>query len=83
MRSFLRHAGFYRRFIKDFSEIAKPLCMLLEYDRPFNFDENCLKAFVELKRAIVTAPVVVALDWSMPFELTCNTSNHFVGAVLG
>ena len=57
--------------------------MLLEHDRPFNFDENCLKVFVELKKVIVTALVVVALDWSMPFELMCNANDHFVGALLG
>ena len=83
IRSFLGHAGFYRKFIKNFFKISKPLCMLLEHDRPFNFDENCLKVFVELKKVIVTALVVVALDWSMPFELTCDANDHFVGALLG
>ena len=63
IKSFLGHAEFYRRFTKDFSEIAKPLCMLLEYERFFNFDENCLKVFVELNRALVTAPIVVAPNW--------------------
>ena len=62
IRSFLRHDGFYRRFIKEFSKISKPLCMLVEHDRPFNFDENYLKAFIELKRALVTIPIVVAPD---------------------
>ena len=62
IRSFLEHAGFYRRFIKDFSKISKPLCMLLEHDRPFNFDEDCLKAFAGLNRAIVTAPIVIMSD---------------------
>ena len=57
--------------------------MLLEHDRPFNFNENFLKAFVELKRAIVTASVVVAPDWSMPFELMCNANDHPIRAVLG
>ena len=52
-RSLLGHARFYRRFIKDFSKIAKPLCMLLEHDRPFNFNENCLNVFIELKKALV------------------------------
>ena len=59
--SFLGHAGFYRRFIKDFSKIAKHLCILLKHDRPFNFDENYLKAFVELKKTLVTTPIVIIL----------------------
>ncbi|CAL0329822.1 unnamed protein product [Lupinus luteus] len=45
IRSFLGHAGFYRRFIKDFSKIAKPLCNLLLKESPFNFDNSCLEAF--------------------------------------
>ena len=60
IRSFLGHAGFYRRFISNFSKIAKPLYMLLEHDRPFQFDEECLKAFIEL--ALITAPIVIILD---------------------
>lgn len=43
----------YKRFIKNFSKIAKPLCILLEHDKPFNFDDDCLKAFVKLKKALV------------------------------
>ena len=81
--SFLGHVGFYRRFIKDFSKIAKPLCMLLEHDRHFNFDEDCIKAFCELKKALVTAPVVIAQDWSLPFELMCDASDHSIGVMLG
>ncbi|KAL5578500.1 hypothetical protein UlMin_020199 [Ulmus minor] len=50
IQSFLGHAGFYRRFIKDFSKISKPLCQLLEQNREFNFDEACLKAFRILKK---------------------------------
>jgi len=49
IRSFLGHAGFYRRFIKDFSRIAKPLSNLLNKDTPFNFDVECLHAFELLK----------------------------------
>ena len=62
IRSFLRHAGFCRRFIKDFYKIAKQLCMFLEHDRLFKFDEDCLKAFVELKKALVTASIIIASD---------------------
>ena len=47
IRSFLGHAGFYRRFIKDFYKIAKHLCMLLEHNMFFNFDEDYFKTFSE------------------------------------
>nr|KYP49358.1 Retrovirus-related Pol polyprotein from transposon 17.6 [Cajanus cajan] len=69
VRSFLGHAGFYRRFIKDFYKIAKPLCTLLNKDQPFLFDEECMKAFLTLKNKLTTAPVIVAPDWSDDFEL--------------
>ena len=62
IRSFLGHAGLYRRFIKDFSKIAKPLRSLLEHDKPFNFDEDCLQALSELKKALISSPVVIAPD---------------------
>jgi hypothetical protein len=45
IRSFLGHAGFYRRFIKDFSQIARPLTNLLAKDAPFEFTDECLRAF--------------------------------------
>ncbi|XP_070032196.1 uncharacterized mitochondrial protein AtMg00860-like [Nicotiana tomentosiformis] len=83
VRSFLGHAGFYRRFIKDFSKIATPLCRLLEKDITFNFDDACLKAFEELKKHLVASPIIVAPDWSLPFELICDASDHAIGAVLG
>ncbi|KAL5580265.1 hypothetical protein UlMin_012707 [Ulmus minor] len=83
IHSFLGHAGFYRRFIKDFSKVAKPLCNLLEKDRKFDFDESCLKAFLELKQKLSSAPVIVAPDWTSPFELMCDASDVVVGAVLG
>ncbi|XP_025981162.1 uncharacterized protein LOC114383786 [Glycine soja] len=54
--SFLGHAGFYRRFIKDFSKIAKPMSNLLNKDVVFLFDEDCLKAFNTLKTSLVSAP---------------------------
>ena len=53
IRSFLGHAGFYRRFIKDFSKIARPLCRLLEKDTKFNFDDSCKAAFEEIKIRLV------------------------------
>ena len=56
IRSFLGNAGFYRRFIKDFSKIAKPLSNLLVQGAPFEFDDQCLKAFLFLKDKLVSAP---------------------------
>ncbi|XP_019237440.1 PREDICTED: uncharacterized protein LOC109217629 [Nicotiana attenuata] len=83
VRSFLGHAGFYRFFIKDFSKIVTPLCRLLEKDVFFNFDEACLKAFEELKKKLVSAPIIATSDWSLLFELICDASDHAIGAVLG
>ena len=83
IRSFLGHAGFYRRFIKDISKISTPLCNLLEKDAPFHFDGACLKAFQELKKRLISAPIIIAPDWSLPFELMCDDSNYVVGAVMG
>ncbi|KAJ9556763.1 hypothetical protein OSB04_011377 [Centaurea solstitialis] len=83
IRSFLGHAGFYRRFIEDFSKISKPLCLLLQHDQKFDFNDECRNAFITLKKALVTAPVVVAPDWDKPFEIMCDASDWAVGAVLG
>ena len=83
IRSFLGHAGFYRRFIKDFSQIEKPLSSLLAQETPFVFDEQCLQAFSILKDKLVSAPIVVAPDWDLPFELMCDTSDYAIRAVMG
>jgi hypothetical protein len=83
VRSFLGHAGFYRRFIKDFSKIARPLTRLLSHDVPFIFDEMCMEAFCKLKSALTSAPIVQPPDWDQPFELMCDASDYAVGAVLG
>jgi hypothetical protein len=56
--SFLGRAGFYRRFIKDFSKIARPLCRLLAKETPFEFDEECTKAFGALKEILKSAPII-------------------------
>ncbi|KAK9003791.1 hypothetical protein V6N11_018688 [Hibiscus sabdariffa] len=83
IRSFLGHAGFYQRFIENFSKITKPLCSLLEQGKPFEFDEECMKAFEILKSKLVTTPIVEPPDWNLPFELMCDASDYAVGAVLG
>jgi len=83
IRSFLGHVGFYRRFIKDFSKIAKPLSNLLNKDVVFVFNEECLEAFNTLKAKLVSAPMITAPDWGQEFELMCDASDYAVGAVLG
>jgi len=79
VRSFLGHIDFYRRFIKDFSKIVKPLTHLLSKDVPFDFNEECLSTFLRLKETLIIAP----LDWGLPFEVMCDASNYAVGLVLG
>ncbi|KAM1342673.1 hypothetical protein ACFX2F_006964 [Malus domestica] len=76
VRSFLGHARFYRRLIKDFSKISQPLCRLLQKDVPFKFDDECEKAFNHLKEMLTSAPIIVLPDWSLPFELMCDASDY-------
>ncbi|GKC35222.1 putative nucleotidyltransferase, ribonuclease H [Tanacetum coccineum] len=83
VRSFLGHADFYRRFIKYFSKITRPLTKLLEKDTPFEFDDECQKAFELLKKKLTCAPVIVSPNWNLSFELMCDASDFAVGAVLG
>ena len=83
IRSFLGHAGFYHRFIKDFSKIAKPLTNLLAKDVPFEFTNECLDDFHRLKGALITTPILQPPDWSLPFKIMCDASDYAIGAVLG
>ncbi|GKA21123.1 reverse transcriptase domain-containing protein, partial [Tanacetum coccineum] len=83
VRSFLGHAGFYRRFIKDFSMISKPMTQLLMKDAKFDFSDDCKKVFNILKENLTIAPITISPDWNEPFELMCDTSDFAVGSVLG
>ncbi|GJY58011.1 reverse transcriptase domain-containing protein [Tanacetum coccineum] len=83
VRSFLGYDGFYRRFIKDFSKISRPITKLLEKDTPFEFNDECQKAFKLLKKKLTRAPMIVSPNWNLPFELMCDASDFAVGAVLG
>jgi hypothetical protein len=64
IRSFLGHAGFYRRFIQDFSKIAKPLTALLMKDAIFEFTPECHEAFNKLREALITAPIMQVRPWT-------------------
>nr|GEX01570.1 reverse transcriptase domain-containing protein [Tanacetum cinerariifolium] len=83
IRSFLGYADFYRHFIKDFSKIARPMTRLLKKDTPFIFSKECVEAFQTLKRKLTEAPILIAPDWDMPFELMCDASDFAIGVVLG
>ncbi|RDX84681.1 Retrovirus-related Pol polyprotein, partial [Mucuna pruriens] len=74
VRSFLGHARFYRRFIKNLSKTA---LLLSKFDQPY------IEAFQELKNRLTSALILQALNWELPFELMCDASNSVLGAVSG
>jgi hypothetical protein len=59
------------------------LCRLLAKESPFEFDEECLKAFRALKEVLTSTPVIRPPSWGEPFEIMCDASDYAVGAVLG
>ncbi|CAM8965668.1 unnamed protein product [Rhodiola kirilowii] len=83
IKSFLGHAGFYRRFIKDLLKKALPLSNLLQKDVPFEFTDSCREAIDELKLALTSVPIIQAPDWDQSFEIMCDARDYAVGAVLG
>jgi hypothetical protein len=83
IHSFLGHAGFYQRFIQNFSQIAQPLTHLLAKDAPFVFMKECLQSFYTLKKALISTPVIQPPDWHPPFEILCDAGDYVVRAVLG
>lgn len=83
VRSFLGHAGFYRRFIKDFSKISLPMTNLLQKDIAFEFVNECKEAFDLLRKMLTSTPIIHPPRWDLPFEIMCDASNYAVGAVLG
>ena len=83
IRSFLGHAGFYSRFIKDLCKTSRALTNLLQKDVPFIFYEDCKEAFEVLKKTLISAPIVQPPDWNLPFEIMCDASDYVVRVVLG
>ena len=82
-RSFLGHASFYHRFIKDLSKTARPLTNLLAKDMPFTFDSRCLNAWKKLNNELISASVIFAPNWSKSFEIICDSSDFSICAILG
>ena len=83
VRQFLGHARFYRRFIKDFFKLARPLCELWVKDAKFVRDDQCQRSFEELKLFLMTPPIVRASNWKLPFEVMCDDSDFVIRVVLG
>jgi hypothetical protein len=82
IRSFLGLAGYYRRFIPDFSKIAKPMTELLKKGVKFSWDQKCEDAFHTLRAHLTTAPVLAQPDVSKPFDIYCDASGIGLGYVL-
>jgi hypothetical protein len=82
IRSFLGLAGYYRRFIPNFSKIAKPMTQLLEKDAKFKWSPQCKEAFLTLKKLLTTAPVLAQPNIEKPFDLYCNASGMGIGGLL-
>ena len=83
LRSFLGHVGFYRRFIQDFAKVSKPLTSLLCKEKDFVIEEEGKHTFIQLKQALVEAPILQSPNWDLPFEIMCDASDFLVCAVLG
>jgi hypothetical protein len=82
IRSFLRLAGYYRRFIPNFSKIAKPMTQLLEKEAKFKWSPQCKEAFLTLKKLLTTAPVLAQPDIEKPFDVYCDIFGMGIGGVL-
>uniref|UniRef100_A0A8R7PQU9 Reverse transcriptase domain-containing protein n=1 Tax=Triticum urartu TaxID=4572 RepID=A0A8R7PQU9_TRIUA len=80
--SFLGLAGFYRRFVKDFSTIALPLHALSKKNEPFIWGPQQDTAFNELKNFLTHAPLLALPNFNKPFEIHCNASGYGIGGVL-
>jgi hypothetical protein len=82
VRSFLGLAGYYHRFIPDFSKLVKPITGLLKNDIKFNWSSKCNEAFEQLKILLTTAPVLAQPDITKPFDVYCDASGSGLGCVL-
>src|SRR3954466_1583471 len=82
VRSFLGLASYCRRFVENFSKVAKPLTELLKKDRKFQWNPKCEESFQELKRRLTSAPVLVPPDTKRDFDIYCDASRQGLGCNL-
>ena len=79
---FLGASGYYRRFCKNFSDVAMPLTRLLAKKSKFQWDAKCEESFQKIKDMLVNAPVLHMPDCNKPFLLYIDASQYGVGGVL-
>ena len=82
LRSFLGLAGYYRRFVRDFSKVASPLSVLLHKNTSYEWTSVQEQAFNQLKTAVSTAPVLIIPDPTLPYTLVTDASGYAIGAAL-
>ncbi|KAL4112118.1 hypothetical protein QTP88_015966 [Uroleucon formosanum] len=82
IKSFLGLSGYYRRFVPNYGQIAKPLTSLLKKDVPFYWSDICQEAFDKLKAILTKEPLLKYPDFEQPFNLTCDASNFAIGCIL-
>jgi hypothetical protein len=82
IRSFPGLAGYYQRFIKGFSKIARPMTKLVKKEKKFNWTESCERSFQALKRRLTTTPVLASPDIQRDFVVYCDASRQGLGCVL-
>jgi hypothetical protein len=82
IRSFLGLAGYYHRFIPNFSKIVKPMTQLLEKEDKFKWSPQCEEAFLTLMKLLTTALVLTQPDIEKPFDVYCDASDMCIGGVL-
>ena len=82
VQQFVGFANYYRWFIKDFAQIAKPLHRLTECGSTFSWPDDCKESFEELQKQLSSAPLLIFIDFSKPFILDTDASDIVIGAVL-
>ena len=82
IRGFLGLAGYYRRFIEDFSKLATPMSKLTQKEVKFEWNDSCERAFQELKRRLTLAPILVVPERGQEYLVYCDASKDGLGCVL-
>ena len=82
IRSFLGLAGYYKRFIEDFSRLAAPVTKLTRKEVKFKWNDQCEKAFQDLKRRLTSAPILIVPERGQGYTVCCDASKAGLGCVL-